>query len=180
MAGTAGAKQPGGQEREGASAVKCRYLLVSRLIFLTPILILGMIGSLKLHAQSTTPDQTNAGMAVNRSTVKQAVKITTGNTFQQILASNYGTTTQRQALTIENNNTNGDNCFIIAVTGQEISAGSTTSTTVTINGVALTAAQAAILLTEGGSYQRYWPYVPSDAIWGTCSGTGDSIYVDTQ
>lgn len=121
-----------------------------------------------------------AGRAVDRSTVNGSVAITTGNTFQELLPSIIGNAAAiRQALTIENNNTT-DSCWLIIGTNQ-ITPGSTTlSSNVTIAGKTITAQQAAILLMAGGSYQRYFPYVPSDAIYGTCSsGDGtDSIYLD--
>lgn len=118
-----------------------------------------------------------AGVAINRSTVSTPAIITTGNTFQTVLASNLGTATQRQALTIENNNAT-DNCRIII--GGPWLAGDTTSTTRTVNGVSVTGTQASILLTAGGSYSRYWPFVPSDAILATCTSSGDSLYVDNN
>src|SRR6202035_1060263 len=88
------------------------------------------------------------GVPINRSTVNGSVAITTGNTFQTILSSNLGTTTQRQALTIQNNNKTTDNCWIFL--------GSGTATKAT-----------SILLTPGLPYQRYFPFVPSDAIQAT-------------
>src|ERR1700744_5026718 len=51
------------------------------------------------------------GSVINRSTVNVSVTITAGNTFQQVLPSNYGTSTQRQALTIQNNNAT-DSCWV--------------------------------------------------------------------
>jgi hypothetical protein len=42
----------------------------------------------------------------------------------------------------------------------------------------MSAAQASILLAPaGGSYTRYYPYVPDGPIVVTCAGTGDSVYV---
>lgn len=100
------------------------------------------------------------GVAVNRATVNVTITIAVANTFQTVLASNLGTTTQRQALTIQNNNTNTDNCWVYL--------GSGTATKAT-----------SILLAPGQSYTRYWPMVPSDAIQVTCAGT-DSMYLDYQ
>jgi hypothetical protein len=37
-----------------------------------------------------------------------------------------------------------------------------------------------ILLLPGGSYTRYYPYVPADAIHATCTTTNDTLYIDTQ
>jgi hypothetical protein len=94
----------------------------------------------------------------NLPTTNRAVVIATGATFQTVVAA---TVVGRQSLTIENNNTNGDNCFVyIGASGQ-------------------TEAKS-ILLTKGGSYQRYFPYVPNDAIQATCDNTSDTLYVDTQ
>jgi hypothetical protein len=93
----------------------------------------------------------------NKTTTNGSLAITTGNTFQQVLAAN----ANRASITVENNNTNGDNCWI------------------TVDGGAPTKA-IAILLVPGGSYQRYFPYVPSGAIQATCATTADTLYVDTQ
>lgn len=131
-------------------------------------LLLGTMGSAFAQGNTMTAAPAVSGAPVNRSTVNGSVVIATGNTFQQVLASNFNTTTQRQALTIENNNAT-DNCWI--------SFG-------TIAGVTITAANAAkassILLLPGGSYTRYWPFVPSDAIQATCASSADTLYVDVQ
>jgi len=37
-----------------------------------------------------------------------------------------------------------------------------------------------ILLAPGGSFQRYEPFIPSDAIIGTCASNSDTLYIDTQ
>lgn len=99
-------------------------------------------------------------------TTNGSITIATGNTFQQVLAaltfSSTAVTTARHSLTIENNNTNGDNCWLFI--GPTASATKATS----------------ILLGQGGSYQRYSPYIPSDNIAATCTNTSDTLYVDTQ
>lgn len=121
------------------------------------------------------------GDAQNKSTVPASVTITTGLTYQQVLPSILGATTQRQALTIQNNQASGsDLCYVIVGTTQVTPGTTTTSSNVTINGKTVTAAQASIVLSVGGSYQRYFPLVPSDAIYATCATTGDSLYVDYQ
>jgi hypothetical protein len=102
-------------------------------------------------------------------TINGSVTIATGNTFQQVLAATtFAVDQQRKSLTIHNNNTT-DNCWIAFGA---------------VNGVAITAANAtkaeSILLLPGGSYQRYFPYVPSDAIIGTCASNSDTLYIDTQ
>ena len=105
------------------------------------------------------------GQSTILGTVNRSITITTGNTFQSILTALTNTafpgTPARRALTIQNNNTNNDNCWIF------IGSGSATKA-------------ASILLGPGGSYQRYWPFVPSDAVQATCASNGDSIYIETQ
>ncbi len=122
-------------------------------------------------------------------TTNDSVKITTGLTYQLLLAAQTPTQppppSARHSLTIENNNVSAgafgaDLCYVIIGTTQVTPATTTTSTNITINGVTMTAAQASIVLAPGGSYQRYYPYVPSDAIYVTCTTTGDSLYVDIQ
>lgn len=105
-------------------------------------------------------------------TIPAPVKITTGLTYQ-VIAPAAG----RRSLTIQNNNAS-DSCNIIV--GGPWAAADTTSTARTINGVSLTGAQASIVLAAGVAYTRYYPIVPSDVILGTCTTTGDSIYVDIQ
>lgn len=95
-------------------------------------------------------------------TTNSAATITAGNTFQQVLAALGVSPAIRRSLTIENNNTNGDNCWVFI--GATASATKGTS----------------ILLTPGGSYTRYYPYVPSDNIAATCATTSDTLYVDSQ
>jgi hypothetical protein len=93
----------------------------------------------------------------NAATTNGSVTIATGSTFQTVLTAS----SSRRSLTIQNNNTNGDNCWLF------IGAGAATKAT-------------SILLGQGGSYQRYAPYIPSDAIQATCATSSDSIYVDVQ
>jgi hypothetical protein len=106
------------------------------------------------------PGVTVSGAPINRSTLNSAAVITTGGAFQTVLTSNLGTTIQRQALTIENNNAS-DSCWVY------IGSGSATE-------------GKSILLLAGGSYTRYWPFIPSDAIQATCATTSDTLYVDVQ
>jgi hypothetical protein len=103
-------------------------------------------------------------------TINRSVTIVTGNTFQQVLAATANTTdSNRKSLTIQNNQTSTDNCWIAfgSVAGVAITAGNATKAE-------------SILLAPGGSYQRYSPYVPSDAIIATCASNGDTLYIDTQ
>lgn len=133
-----------------------QHKLVAALLFA----LFGFV--LSAHAQSPQPNQGTpvSGIAINRSTLNSSATITTGNTFQTILAVISGTSTQRQSLTIQNNNA-VDSCWLF------IGAGSATKAT-------------SMLLLAGGSYTRYWPYVPSDAIQATCATTADTLYVDIQ
>jgi len=116
------------------------------------------------------------GQPKSVASVNGSVKITTGATYQQILAAVTGAP-GRQSVTIQNNNAS-DAC-LIDPTGT-VTVGSTTASTFTIGGVSLTAAQASISLAAGQSYTRYYPLTPRDKITGTCNTTGSSLYVDTQ
>ena len=54
-----------------------------------------------------------AAQSTNSVTFNQSVTITTGNTFQTVLnAIAAGSTTPRRSLTIQNNNTTSDNCWV--------------------------------------------------------------------
>lgn len=120
-------------------------------------------------AQQGSGQQSNGtpmtGVPINRSTKNSSLAITAGNTFQPVLASIVGAstanTTQRQSLTIQNNNTNTDNCWVF------IGSGTATAAT-------------SIILAPGQAYTRYWPFVPSDAIQATCTSTNDTLYVDNN
>ncbi len=132
------------------------------LALLAPLLLVS--GSYAIAQRGTntqTPSQTVAGLATERSTVNASVSVVTGGTFQQILPSIIGNAgVSRQSINIENNNRNNDNCLIF------------------VGPMASATAATAILLLPGGSYSRYWPFVPSDQISGTCANNGDSIYAD--
>jgi hypothetical protein len=72
-----------------------------------------------------------------------------------------------------------DNCWI-EISGA-VAVGNTLSTAVTIPGQTASTAQAvSILLGSGGTYARYAPHGPTGPIVGTCTTTGDSLYVDWQ
>lgn len=103
----------------------------------------------------------------------QSQAIGTGNTYQQLLAASSG----RKSITIENNNTT-DTCYIDP-TGT-VQPGDTTATNESVGGKLLTAIKSSIALLPGGSWTRYYPYIPSNTIVGTCPSSSDSIYVDTQ
>lgn len=110
------------------------------------------IGLLALLLASPAVAQTNVA------TNNLSATITTGNTFQTILGA---ATDPRRSLTIQNNNTNGDNCWVFLGSGAATKA-------------------RAILLTPGGSYSRFTPYVPSDVVQATCASNSDTLYVETN
>ena len=116
-------------------------------------------------------------------TLNLSQTITTGLTYQTLVPAASLSTGNfmpaRRSLTIQNNNSS-DACELIVGTNQITSGTTTTTTNITINGKTVTAAQASIALSAGGSYQRYAPFVPADAIYGTCATTGDSLYIDVQ
>lgn len=96
----------------------------------------------------------------NTTTTNASAVIATGNTFQTVLAAVNTSTDVRRSLTIENNNA-ANSCWVFVGSG--------------------TAAKGtSILLLPGGSYTRYFPYIPSDAIQATCTATNDTLYIDTQ
>ena len=96
----------------------------------------------------------------NKNTTNGSATIATGNTFQAVLTA----AKNRNSLTIENNNAT-DSCWIAFGTG--ITAGNATKAE-------------SILLLAGGSFQRYFPYVPADEIEATCASNSDTIYIDSQ
>lgn len=118
------------------------------------------LGAAALAAALFFPGLARAQTAA--ATTNGSVTIATGSTFQSVLAVLGVSPAQRRSLTIQNNNTNGDNCWLFI--GPTASATKATS----------------ILLGQGGSYQRYAPYIPSDNIAATCATTSDTLYVDTQ
>ena len=123
--------------------------------------VIALAGILCTAAQAQNP--------VDLPTTNGSVTIVTGNTFQQVLAATKDPRDfVRQSLTIQNNNT-ADSCWLVfgSVAGVAITAGNATKAE-------------SILLTAGGSFQRYAPYIPSDAIIATCAGNGDTLYIDTQ
>ena len=122
------------------------------------------------------------GFPLNAPTTNGSVSITTGLTYQTLLAAaptRADGRPSRNSLTIQNNNAS-DACYLVIGTNQITAGTTTTSSTITIGGSSITAAKASIVLSAGQSYQRYFPYVPGDAIYATCATTGDSLYVDTQ
>jgi hypothetical protein len=125
------------------------------------LLALLLFPSIAYAQQNTDTGAAVRGVPIDRSTLNSSVVITTGGTFQTVLTSVAPAyTSVRQALTIENNNTT-DNCYLHIGTGTP-SAGNS------------------ILLLPGGSYTRYWPFIPSDAFQATCANNSDTLYIDVQ
>ncbi len=91
----------------------------------------------------------------NKTTITASVVIVTGGTVQSILAA----LNNKSSLTIQNNNAT-DSCWIQIGSSQSITEGH------------------AIELLAGQAYTRYFPYVPADAIQGTCANNSDTMYVD--
>ena len=116
--------------------------------------LIALLCCMPLVACPLKPAQSEAPSAVP--TLNLSVVIATGNTFQTVLAAGVN----KRSLQIQNNNTT-DACWIF------IGSGSATKGT-------------SILLNAGGSYTRYYPFVPSDAIQATCATTSDTLYVDVQ
>jgi hypothetical protein len=139
---------------------------LAALTFATAVALGIMVGSIigPVLAQQGGPQNGTPveGVPINRSTVNSSVTITTGNTFQPVLPSVLGTSTQRQSLTVQNNNTTTDSCWLFL--GATASATKATS----------------IILLQGQAYTRYFPYVPSDAIQVTCASTSDTVYVENN
>jgi hypothetical protein len=108
-----------------------------------------LLGSTALAQSQTPAPQTENG---------NLVTIATGNKFQQIVPSN-STGTDRRALTIQNNASNGDNCWVYVGADKASKDGS-------------------VVLAPGKSYDRYWPFVPSDTIQATCASSSDNLYVE--
>lgn len=121
---------------------------------LFPIGVAGALVALLLGSSGALAQ--SRPMSLN--TLNSSATITAGNTFQTVLAAK----ANRQSLTIQNNNTTTDNCWVFL--GATASATKGTS----------------ILLQPGQAYTRYFPYVPSDVIAATCATTNNTLYVDTQ
>lgn len=125
-----------------------------------------------------------ASTALNAQTTGRSVTITTGLTYQQVLAT-ISAPSLRQSLTIQNNQISGtDVCYLLFgdanIKSQVTPGTTTTSTNLTINAATVAAGGASLILNPGQTYTRFYPLVPNDAFYVTCSTTGDSVYVDTQ
>ena len=145
---------------------KLRYIALMALFAVGMVyLIIAVVGiaNAQRGSNTQTPSETVAGLATSRSTVNASGTVATGLTFQQILPSVVGNAgSARQSVTIQNNNSGTDACYLHIGTGTPSTANSI------------------LLAAPSGSYQRYWPMVPSDAMQITCTTTGDTFYVDTQ
>jgi hypothetical protein len=120
-------------------------------LWLGPLIVAGIFfGS---HALADNAPGSAPGTSL---TTNASASIATGNTFQTVLAAS----DNRRSLTIQNNNAT-DSCWVF------VGSGSATKAT-------------SILLLAGGSYTRYYPYIPADVIQATCATTADTLYVDTQ
>lgn len=118
---------------------------------------------LALLVSPAAAQQQVSGVVTSQGTVNISGLIATGNIFQEVLPKlSGGTNTQRQSLTIQNNNISSDNCWVYVGT------------------IANATAAASILLSPGQAYTRYWPHVPSDQISVTCATAADSFYADYQ
>jgi redox-sensitive bicupin YhaK (pirin superfamily) len=105
-----------------------------------------------------------SGWPTNRSTYVSSVTITAAGVFQTMLpALSAAVQPVRQQLTINNNNSVASNCWVFFNPG-------TASATVSNS----------FLLTQGQSYRRDWPFVPSDAVQATCSITNGTLYFDIE
>jgi hypothetical protein len=114
-------------------------------------LLMGLVSFLVLSLLKDAYAQSNLPTTV------LTVSIGSANTFQAIT----GLPTPRRSLTIQNNNVNGDNCWLF------IGSGTATKGT-------------SILLGQGQSYGRYTPYIPVDTLQVTCATNGDSVYVEAN
>jgi hypothetical protein len=92
---------------------------------------------------------------------KTPVTIVTGNKFQKILPED-DTGKDRRALIINNNNTNGDSCWVFVGTRQASKEKSDK------------------VLAPGAQYVRLWPFVPTDEIQATCASSSDTLSMEYQ
>jgi hypothetical protein len=88
------------------------------------------------------------------------VTIAAGNAFQQVIGSD-SSATERQALIIKNDNSNGDSCWVFF--------GSNTPSK-----------EKSVLVASGDTYVRYWPFVSSDTMRATCASSSDALYVEIK
>lgn len=136
-------------------------------------LFIWLVLSVAAIAQPAVPSNGQAPPGLASGNV--SATITTGNTFQTVLAASteYSASQsgkkRRLSLTIENNNAS-DSCWVdfgVRTGGTQITAANATKAE-------------SIYLGAGGSYVRYFPYIPSDEIEATCTGTNDTLHISIQ
>lgn len=104
----------------------------------------------------------------------RSVLMTAANTFQTITLP-----TTRFTITDQNNNINGDNCWI-EYTGAIAPGTLTTANVATANQSSMPSIKAAVLLSgNGGAFGRY-TFTPTGPFVAACTGLNDSIYMETQ
>lgn len=148
-----------------------------------------LAGALALAQAPTPTGQQVLGAAQYRASINQSALVTTGGTFQLLLpaiSGSSGVNSIRQVLIVQNNNVttgalSSDLCYLLQGANIVVVPGTTTLTTnITVNGGTMTAAQASSVYGAGGSYNRLFPYVPSEPLYMTCATTGDSFHVQTM
>lgn len=110
---------------------------------------------ISVNGNNPFPITTNVQGA--QTTTNNSIVIGTGNTFQQIMPAN----TARKALTLVNNNSNGDTCWIY------IGGGSASK-------------NASIPLAQNSQYFRNTGPIPGDVIQATCTTSADTLYADQE
>jgi len=144
------------------------------------LIALVFIATLSLLTAPTIAQTPVEGIPTDAGTLNHS--LVPGTTYVQVLAAAPPTTNNsnpRRAITIQNNNTNTDNCFVDD-TGLVAIGNSTATSVTTTDGNTITSGQASILLSPGGSYQRYWPMIPNGRIVAVCAGGSDSLFIAVQ
>jgi hypothetical protein len=88
------------------------------------------------------------------------VTVATGNKFQEVVPPDKSGA-ERRTLTVQNNNTNGDSCWVYVGSDKASKEGSN-------------------VLAPGKEYARYWPFASSDAVQATCASSSDTLQVEYQ
>lgn len=161
------------------------------------VALLCLLPSLAM-AQPSPPQQSGQpieGVPLSQSTINGSEVVTTGLTYQLLLA---GSLTRRNFQIQQNNVANtSDVCYLLYganITSQVVIAA---NGTVTLNGSPLTtssnltiatasgtttvtAAQASDVLSQYGAEGRYFPINPSDPILFTCTQSNESVSLHWQ
>ena len=141
-------------------------MLLRNIIIGVSLLATPLMANAQRGANTVTPSMTVDGFVRGLSTVNASGVIASGGVFQTVLPSIHtgagNASTARQSLTIQNNNTNSDNCFVF------------------IGPIANATEAASVVLAPQQAYGRYWPDVPTDTISITCTTTSDTFYADYQ